>query len=122
MDPKKGASYKASETPLQEAVGTSKSVWEWLEEKVPARELKNNAGYPGFFDSYISEVNDWESESVVSRPEFDIFGLAMLGVGRVNGTAHVYGMKEHIIGYIVAGIRLTSRRLPLGPTGRCCGR
>lgn len=106
MDAKKGASYKVNETPLQEAIGTSKPMWEWLEEKVPARELKStNGSYPGYFDSYISAVNDWES--VVSRPELDIFGIAMLGGGRVNGTAHAYGKKQHIMGYVVAGIRLT---------------
>lgn len=117
MDAKKGASYEVNETPLQEAVGTSKSLFEWLEEKVPARELKEHANYPGFFDSYISEVNDWESESVVPRPELGNFGLSMLGGGRVNGTAHVYGMKEQIIGYIMAGSRLISEDYPWAPLG-----
>lgn len=112
-----------NETAFQEAVGTSKSRWEWLEEKVPVNELRSeHASHPGFFDSTIYAVND--GESVMSRPELDVFGLAMLGGGVVCGTAHVHGTKRNILEYIVAGIRirLTSERLPMGLTGRCSGR
>lgn len=101
-----------NEAPFQEAVGTSKSRWEWLEEKVTVRELRSkSASYPGFLDPTVSAADD--EESVVSRPELENFGLAMVGGGRVLGTAHVYGTKEHIL---VAVIRLTNYRLPMGFT------
>lgn len=119
MDAKKGASYKVNETAWQEAVGTSKPRWEWLEEKVAVKELRpEHASYPGVFD--ISAVEN--GKSVVSRPELDVFGLAMLGGGRVHGTAHVYGMKEHMMRYLFAVIMLTSQRLSMGFTRRCCDR
>jgi hypothetical protein len=121
LDPKKGASYKVDETPFQEALGTSKTWWDWLEEKIPAGEHRSgNASYPGYFDSTISTVN--ERESVISRPELDIFGLAMVAVGRVSGTSHVYGITNHFVGHIEAGIRLIIHRLSLGLTRRCCSR
>lgn len=103
LDPKKGASYKVDETPFQEALGTSQTRWDWLEEKIPVGEQRSgNASYPGYFDSTISAVND--RELVISRPELDIFGLAMLGGGRVSGTSHVYGIKNYFVGHIGAGV------------------
>ncbi|MCJ1467792.1 hypothetical protein MMC07_006417 [Pseudocyphellaria aurata] len=89
LDAKKGASYKVNEAPFQEAVGTSKPFWGWLEEKVTVRELRSKQlSRPGFLDPTVPAVDDEESE--VSRPELENFGLAMAGAGRVVGAAHVY--------------------------------
>jgi len=85
-----------SETAFQEAVGTSKPRWEWLEEKVKVKELSSkHASYPGMPDSNLRTIGS--EESLVSRPELEIFGLAMLGGGRVFGTAHVYGTMNQAI-------------------------
>lgn len=50
--------------------------------------------YPGAFGhdytaTLISATHD-EQDKTVNRPELDIFGLAMLGGGRVFGEAHLY--------------------------------
>ncbi|MCJ1469188.1 hypothetical protein MMC07_007821 [Pseudocyphellaria aurata] len=88
-DAKKGASYKVDEAPFQEAVGTSKPVWGWLEEKVTVRELRSKqVSHPGFLDPTVPAADD--EESVVSRPALENMGLAMVGLGRVVGAAHVY--------------------------------
>ena len=127
LDPRKGPSYKVDETAFQDAVGTSKARWEWLEEKIPPGEILNTGvGYPGMphitkqninrtpakeiaNDSATKEkVNGTATEETVdritteknvdgtatnenvaeiaakgkvSRPELEIFGLAMLGGG-----------------------------------------
>ncbi len=89
-DPKKGPSYDVTETAFQDAVGTSKPRWEWLEEKVPAEELRSkSSGYPGVPGLDMAPRN---GETLISRPELAVFGLAMLGGGRVFGVAHIYGM------------------------------
>ncbi|KAF9493340.1 S-adenosyl-L-methionine-dependent methyltransferase [Pleurotus eryngii] len=63
VDPIKGKSNDVKVTAFQEALNTKLSRWEWLEEGV-----KQPDG------------------TVTRRPELDIFGLAMLGGGRVLGT------------------------------------
>ena len=95
----KGASYKVEETPFQDAVGTSKPRWEWLEEKVAPNSTHDGSGgypglpgsaHPGALTNGHVKVKGGESE-VSPRPELDIFGLAMVGGGNVFGLAHPYG-------------------------------
>ena len=96
MDAQKGPSYQVNETAFQDAVGTSKPIWEWLEEKVPARELKSgSSGYPGVPSQHLQPPSDEEAQ--VSRPELSIAGLAMAGIGGVNGIAHVHGTVKQIM-------------------------
>jgi hypothetical protein len=88
----KGCSYKVDETPFQDAVGTSKARWDWLEEKCPAIEIdRQGSGYPGIPDAK-PHINGLTADDLVSRPEHEVFGLAMLGGGLVFGAAHPYGM------------------------------
>ena len=89
----KGHSYKVNETAWQDAVGTSKPRWDWLEEKHSLDDLivSSGAGYPGLPSLKQREVNGASKESLASRPELEVFGLAMLGGGLVFGAAHPYG-------------------------------
>ena len=95
LDPIKGPSYNVSQTAFQDAVGTEKPRWEWLEEKVRLQDLKaSKSGYPGV--PSLSTETSGKDDSLLPRPEIEIFGLAMLGGGRVFGTAHVYGRKDYL--------------------------
>ena len=89
----KGHSYKVNETAWQDAIGTSKPRWDWLEEKHSLNDLivSNGAGYPGLPGLEQRDVNGVSREDLVSRPEHEVFGLAMLGGGLVFGAAHPYG-------------------------------
>ncbi|KAF2821202.1 O-methyltransferase A [Ophiobolus disseminans] len=98
-DPVLGPSYKVDETPWQAAANTSKSRWEWLEEQVSVKDLRSgNCGsggavsaYPGpFGDELEKAVAGKADDELVPRPEHSVFGLAMLGGGRVFGKAHLY--------------------------------
>jgi hypothetical protein len=99
-DPVKGPSYRVEETAFQLAVGTDLPRWSWLEERIPKTEKKvNSHGYPRANGSAVdgSAINgngtfdkDDGQPETVPRPELEIFGLAMLGGGRVFGTAHLY--------------------------------
>ncbi|KAH7304214.1 S-adenosyl-L-methionine-dependent methyltransferase [Stachybotrys elegans] len=95
-DPSKGASYEVEKTPWQDAIGTDKPRWDWLEEKVSAKEIlgqRNGSArgaYPGVFGAEYKQLAENPKEAVVSRPEHTIFGLAMLGGGKVFGEAHLY--------------------------------
>jgi len=90
----KGASYDVTETPFQDAVGTTKPRWEWLEEKTPAQELSAcGVGYPGIPQA----KNITNKDELVARPEHEVFGLAMLGGGMVFGSAHPYGKRSYIL-------------------------
>ena len=46
-------------------------------------------GYPGLPSAGLT--NGYEKDDLVSRPELEVFGLAMLGGGKVFGAAHQYG-------------------------------
>lgn len=46
-------------------------------------------GYPGLPGG--GPVSSHEKDDLVSRPELEVFGLAMLGGGKVFGAAHPYG-------------------------------
>nr|POF15333.1 o-methyltransferase tpca [Quercus suber] len=90
LDPKKGPSYDVAQTAWQNAIGTDLPRWDWLEQKVQAPQLKNmGLGYPGHPAVTEKQVNG--DAQLVSRPEHEIFGLAMLGGGRVFGAAHLFG-------------------------------
>ena len=89
----KGHSFKVDETPWQDAFGTTKSRWDWLEEKCPPKDLMkaSGAGYPGLPSLKHVDGDEAFEEKWISRPEHELFGLAMLGGGLVSGAAHPYG-------------------------------
>ncbi|KAI4864285.1 S-adenosyl-L-methionine-dependent methyltransferase [Hypoxylon rubiginosum] len=98
-DPTKGASYALEKTAWQDAVGTTKARWDWLEETPKVRDIlagKNGTqgsfgAYPGVFGAELEKViGSADTETLVKRPEHSIFGLAMVGGGRVFGQAHLY--------------------------------
>lgn len=100
-DPVKGSSYDVRTTAFQDALGTQKSRWEWLEEKIPVNApYFNSKGYPhdvSVTGETTSDVNSITETKTRSRPEHELFGLAMLGGGRVFGTAHIFGISlSHI--------------------------
>lgn len=95
-NPIKGPSYDVAVTPWQDAIGTTKSRWEWLGEKTTVAELKSQSpGYPGCITPPPGDEN-----SLVTRPELDIFGLAMVGGGHVFGVAHIYGKPLRLYSYV----------------------
>ncbi|KAM5438840.1 hypothetical protein McanMca71_000648 [Microsporum canis] len=110
----KGVSYDVDKTAIQNAVGTTKTRWDWLEEKVPMDELRGkNGGYPGapelvpLLEKAHENVNssltvggsingnvsndavqaDSLQPDLHSRPEHAIFGIAMIGGGEITGAA-----------------------------------
>ncbi|KAJ5546948.1 hypothetical protein N7494_004533 [Penicillium frequentans] len=90
LDPETGPSYDVAKTAWQDAVGTTKTRWEWVEERVPEDKLIETGGhYPGI-PSLILEPQTPGEDGLVSRPELEIMGLSMVGGGRVFGAAHVY--------------------------------
>lgn len=113
LDPETGPSYDVAKTAWQDAVGTTKTRWEWVEERVPEDKLIETGGhYPGI-PSLVLEPQMPGEDGLVSRPELEIMGLSMVGGGRVFGAAHVYGtfplsveQSQHLIE--------TSCRLPMG--------
>lgn len=103
-DPVVGPSYDVKHTAFQSAAKTDKPRWEWLEEKVTLKSLKAGdcgsdevaSAYPGPFGASLEEAGKgYDDESLISRPEHAIFGLAMLGGGRVFGKAHLYGKHRY---------------------------
>ncbi|KAL8846850.1 MAG: hypothetical protein Q9221_008079 [Calogaya cf. arnoldii] len=93
LDSFKGPSYQVDETAWQDALGTTMSRWDWLEEKVsPDQVLKPGVGYPSIPQpaAIIGDLDSAE-KPLVGRPEHQIFNLSMLGGGRVHGAAHPYG-------------------------------
>ena len=118
LDKVKGPSYQVDETAWQDALGTTMSRWDWLEEKVSPDQLsKDGVGYPSVPqpEKFMNGSADPAKKHVVSRPEHEIFNLSMLGGGRVHGAAHPYGQynpvasKESIYPSTDSG-----NRLPLG--------
>ncbi|KAJ2985293.1 hypothetical protein NUW58_g5614 [Xylaria curta] len=106
-DPKKGASYAVDTTPWQEALNTHKARWDWLEEEVRVDVLQagNNSSdgglcsYPGVFGAELQHACDnQKSATLIKRPEHSIFGLAMVGGGRVFGQAHLYDFPWESLG------------------------
>jgi hypothetical protein len=103
--PVKGASYAVDVTPFQDAVGTTAPRWTWLEEQPTVRDLLDGrngpdgqpSAYPGNFGTEIQALaeraasGESDDQQRVARPEHHLFGLAMVGGGRVFGRAHLYG-------------------------------
>lgn len=118
------------QTPFQAAANTSKSRWEWLEEKVPVKDLRDgNCGsdgaasaYPGPFGAELEKaIAGKPDDERVSRPEHGVFGLAMLGGGRVFGKAHLYGEEHYSAELPRRRLELTQciYRLPVGQAWQC---
>lgn len=98
LDPETGPSYDVAKTAWQDAVGTTKTRWEWVEERVPEDKLIETGGhYPGI-PSLVLEPQTPGEDGLVSRPELEIMGLSMVGGGRVFGAAHVYGTFPLFVG------------------------
>ncbi|AEO59636.1 hypothetical protein MYCTH_2066662 [Thermothelomyces thermophilus ATCC 42464] len=103
-DPVKGPSYAVEVTPFQDAVGGTKAPrWTWLEERPTIRDLLDGRNgpdgkpspYPGNFGTEIRMLAEkvaagHSDQERVPRPEHGLFGLAMVGGGRVFGEAHLY--------------------------------
>ncbi|KAG2416263.1 hypothetical protein HFD88_007456 [Aspergillus terreus] len=90
LDPSTGPSYDVTRTAWQDAIGTTKPRWEWIEERVePDKLLDSGFHYPGI-PSLILEPQAPGEDGLVARPELEIMGLAMVGGGRVFGAAHVF--------------------------------
>ncbi|CAG8892503.1 unnamed protein product [Penicillium egyptiacum] len=97
LDPELGPSYSVKETAFQKAANTTAERWNWLEEEVTVAELQSGSGsaYPGPFGPELTQAVDSKSpETLVKRPEHAVFGLAMVGGGRVFGVAHLFGMRS----------------------------
>ena len=97
LNPVKGQSYKVNETSWQDALGTNKSRWDWLEEKVSLNDM-SGASYPGIPqpEEFVKALN-LKEHALLNRPEHQIFSLAMVGGGRVHGAAHPYGQSDLVI-------------------------
>ncbi|KAL7622056.1 hypothetical protein AAE478_007557 [Parahypoxylon ruwenzoriense] len=98
-DQTKGASYALEVTPWQDAVRTPKARWDWLEEKVRVGDILSGhngsqgalSAYPGVFGAELQKAcGNADAEALIERPEHAIFGLAMVGGGRVFGQGHLY--------------------------------
>ncbi|KAL9638637.1 MAG: hypothetical protein Q9204_001426 [Flavoplaca sp. TL-2023a] len=93
LDKVKGPSYQVDETAWQDALGTTMSRWDWLEEKVTPDQISMpGVGYPSVPqpDSVVQGDTKAVGKPLVGRPEHQIFNLSMLGGGRVHGAAHPY--------------------------------
>lgn len=100
-DPVLGPSYRTNETAFNLALGTSKSRWQWLEEQVHqdsrAANGGNSRGYPRLMAGFEAHSSGKGSSTegtttgpLVPRPELAIFGLAMVGGGRLTSTPHLF--------------------------------
>ncbi|RYC54807.1 hypothetical protein CHU98_g11403 [Xylaria longipes] len=106
-DPNKGPSYAVNITAWQDALNTQKTRWDWLEEevRVDALQAGNNSSrgglsaYPGVFGAELQQAcGDLKATTLIKRPEHTIFGLAMVGGGRVFGQAHLYDFPWESLG------------------------
>ena len=94
----KGHSYQVGETAFQNAIGTDKPRWDWLEEKITKEEAtKGGPGYPGMPAMEKLYLDQKDKDVAIPRPELETFGLAMTGGGKVYGTAHLYGKTMHYL-------------------------
>lgn len=86
-----GASYSVTETAWHEALGTSKSRWEWLAEKIDPNEIQNDGvGYPGVPDPSLFAPYTPDADGKIPRPELELFGLGMVGGGRSQSASQPY--------------------------------
>lgn len=90
-----GSSYNQTEASFQEAMGTSKDYWGWMEESVSVKDLKDGRVgkyYSGVWGSQLEHtVEGRADDECVPRPELDLFSSAMQGSGRISGRAHYHG-------------------------------
>jgi hypothetical protein len=116
LHPETGPSYDVTKTAWQDAVQTTKSRWDWIEERVEQDKLLDSGGhYPGI-PSVVIEPQQKGDDGLVARPELAIMGLAMIGGGRVFGSAHVHGESRFL--HRKSRKRAdNSRRLPMGLSG-----
>lgn len=81
-----------TETAWHEALGTSKSRWEWLAEKIDPNEIQNDGvGYPGVPDPSLFATYTLDADGKIPRPELELFGLGMVGGGRSQSASQPYG-------------------------------
>ena len=91
LDPDIGPSYDLQKTAWQDAVATTKTRWQWIEERIEQDQVLSTSGhYPGI-PSLVIEPQPIGEDGLVARPELAIMGLAMVGGGRVFGSAHIHG-------------------------------
>ncbi|KAF9640005.1 hypothetical protein BFW01_g11811 [Lasiodiplodia theobromae] len=91
LDEKKGPSYDIRDAAWGVAIRTDKPRWDWLEEKLPARELAKPSGAsPPLPEAAYADLSGEKGDELQARPELKIFGLAMQGVGKVNVNSHIY--------------------------------
>lgn len=88
----KGASYDVTETAFQNAIGTTKPRWDWLAEKKSPDQVSpgSGVGYPGIPSAANANLKP-DNNGLVTRPELEDFGLAMIGGGKTSGAAHPFG-------------------------------
>jgi hypothetical protein len=96
LHPETGPSYDVTKTAWQDTIQTTKSRWDWIEERVEQDKLLDSGGhYPGI-PSLVIEPQPKGEDGLVARPELAIMGLAMIGGGRVFGSAHVHGKSRFL--------------------------
>lgn len=125
-DSVKGPSYAVDETAWQDAVGTKKPRWDWLEEPTSLSALldgrnaegSQKSGYPGIFGSNLRDAVQQAATdgkyTQLRRPEHSTFSLAMVGGGRVFGRAHLHGMLSNLIFFTEHQLINATCRLSLG--------
>ncbi|KAH7325589.1 S-adenosyl-L-methionine-dependent methyltransferase [Stachybotrys elegans] len=110
LHPEKGPDYSVEVTPFQDAVDTTTTRWTWLEEKAKVNDIlagRNGPGgsrsaYPGVYGTeykdLIALAEAGRGDEEVVRPEHNLFGLAMVGGGRVYAQAHLYDFPWQSLG------------------------
>ncbi|KAH8882922.1 O-methyltransferase A [Thozetella sp. PMI_491] len=88
-DPIDGPSYTPMPQCFQQALGTKKPYWEWLEEKISVKALREGclngsdggpSPYSGLFGSELARTIEGRSDDeLLPRPELAIFSKAMIG-------------------------------------------
>ena len=74
---------------------------------MPHKQLGSQGpGYPGLPGRVEPSGGKGAGTELVSRPELEVFGLAMLGGGMVFGAAHAYGKPVVVV---VVGLKVMGR-------------
>lgn len=74
-------------------------------------------GYPGLPGRVKPSGGQGARNGLVSRPELEVFGLAMLGGGMVFGAAHAYGKPVVVVAVVGGRTLLTEIDYPWGTLG-----
>ena len=87
-DPEDGPKYSPLPLCFQQGLGTSKPYWEWLEEKITVKALRegslngNDGGpspYSGLWGWKLKEtIQGRPDDELLARPELAIFSKAMI--------------------------------------------